>query len=556
MQVAGTLGGGEQQRLAVGRAVSGRRRLLMLGEASLGLAPKMVEELLAVVCRIRDDGVTILLVEQNVAQALAIGAGAYVIERGAVAMRGAAKTLLSSETLRAAYLGADIKPGTLTWKGGLFMNQEQTTAVTIAAEHAWRGKVFSGRWQVAKGGTRQVIEPATGKVLTEVGFANAEDVRDAARSAAAAQVEWAATPAEHRAAVIRRAAQSLRACGRGSHGSCARPLRASQGGLRIAHGRGHPAGGRGPRDAAVGAILPSGPKRMSFAARAARRVGVSPFNAPLILQRVVGPALALGNAVVLKPDPNTPVSGGFLIARLFEAAGLPEGLLHVLPGDAAVGEAMIADPNIAMISFTGSTAAGRRVGELASRHLKKVTLELGGKNPLIVCDDADLDVAASSVAWGAYLHQGQICMSTGTVLAHKSIAAKLTEKLAEKANKLPVGDPNVQKVALGPIISKRQIDRIDGIVKEAVAKGARLRAGSTYENLFYKPTVLDKGESRHARVLGGGLRPGGVRGSVRPTRRRSRSTTRPNMACRPASSRSRSSAMNFVSKLKTGIIRE
>jgi benzaldehyde dehydrogenase (NAD) len=377
------------------------------------------------------------------------------------------------------------------------MNQQQTTAVTIVAEHAWRGKVFSGRWQVAKGGTRQVIEPATGKVLTEVGFANAEDVRDAARTAAAAQVEWAATPADQRAAVIRRAAQLLE-----EHADAVRTWIVRETGSvpPKADFELHMVAGILLEAAALatqpsGQILPSGPKRMSFARRVPHGVigAISPFNAPLILSsRVVGPALALGNAVVLKPDPNTPVSGGFLIARLFEAAGLPEGLLHVLPGDAAVGEAMIADPNIAMISFTGSTAAGRRVGELASRHLKKVTLELGGKNSTIVLDDADLDVAASSVAWGAYLHQGQICMSTGTVLAHKSIARELTEKLAEKANKLPVGDPNVQKVALGPIINKRQIERIDDIVKEAVAKGAGLRAGGTYENLFYKPTVLDK----------------------------------------------------------------
>jgi ABC-type branched-subunit amino acid transport system ATPase component len=210
-QLAGTMSGGEQQMLAVGRALMGKPRLLMLDEPSLGLAPKMVDELLGIVRRIRDDGVTILLVEQNVAKALAIAEGAYVIERGAVVMKGQAGKLLKSERLRAAYLGADTKPGTLTWKGGLFMAERQTTAVTIAAENAWKGKVFTGRWQMAKGGTREVIEPATGKVLTEVGFADAEDVAEAARAAAAAQVEWAATPADQRAAVLRRAAQLLEA---------------------------------------------------------------------------------------------------------------------------------------------------------------------------------------------------------------------------------------------------------------------------------------------------------------------------------------------------------
>jgi benzaldehyde dehydrogenase (NAD) len=196
--------------------------------------------------------------------------------------------------------------------------------------------------------------------------------------------------------------------------------------------------------------------------------------------------------VVLKPDPQTPVTGGFMLARLFEAAGLPAGLLHVLPGGAATGEALVSDPDVRMISFTGSTAAGRRVGELASKHLKKVTLELGGKNSTIVLDDADLDVAASSVAWSAYLHQGQICMATGTVLAHRKVARDLTERLVDKAKKLPVGDPNSAQCALGPIINERQLERVDGIVKDAVAKGAVLRVGGTYEKLFYQPTVLEE----------------------------------------------------------------
>jgi benzaldehyde dehydrogenase (NAD) len=495
-QLAGTMSGGEQQMLAVGRALMGKPKLLMLDEPSLGLAPKMIDELLGVVRRIRDDGVTILLVEQNVAKALAIAEGAYVIERGVVVMQGQAGKLLKSERLRAAYLGAETKPGTLTWKGGIFMAQQQTTAVTIAAENAWKGKIFTGRWQMAKGGTREVIEPATGKVLTEVGMADAEDVREAARSAAAAQVEWANTPADQRAAVLRRAAQLLEA-----HADTLRPWIVRETGSipPKADFELHMVIGILLEAAAIatqppGMMLPSGPKRMSFARRVPHGVVgvISPFNAPLILSsRAVAPALALGNAVVLKPDPRTPVTGGFILARLFEAAGLPAGLLHVLPGDAAAGEAMIADPDIAMISFTGSTAAGKRVGELASRHLKKVTLELGGKNSTIVLDDADLDVAASSAAWGAYLHQGQICMATGTVLAQRKIARDLTERLVAKAKNLPVGDPSAGPCALGPIISAGQLERIDGIVKDAVAKGAVLRAGGTYDKLFYSPTVLE-----------------------------------------------------------------
>src|SRR5262249_2463092 len=132
------------------------------------------------------------------------------------------------------------------------------------------------------------------------------------------------------------------------------------------------------------------------------------------------------------------------------------------------------------------------VGELAGRHLKKVTLELGGKNSLIVLDDADLDLAASNVAWGCYLHQGQICMSTGRVLVQRAIAADLLERLIDKAKHLPVGNPFTEQVALGPVISHRQIDRIDGIVQESIAQGAALKAGGTYRELFYQPTVLSE----------------------------------------------------------------
>ena len=161
-----------------------------------------------------------------------------------------------------------------------------------------------------------------------------------------------------------------------------------------------------PHHAAVppyGDLLPSEQPRLSFAERVpAGVVGViSPFNFPQILGiHSVAPALALGNAVVLKPDPRTAVCGGVVLARVFEEAGLPDGLLHVLPGGVAAGEALIADPLVRIISFTGLTAAGRRVGELAARHLKRVHLELGGNSALIILDDVDVARAASAGAWG------------------------------------------------------------------------------------------------------------------------------------------------------------
>ena len=361
---------------------------------------------------------------------------------------------------------------------------------------SWDGKLFGGQWIPAKAGKLDVLEPATGHVLTSVGNAAPADVVKATADARQAQLAWVAKPYEERAVIFRAAARLI-----GENmveltdwivretGSI--PPKA-QVELNAAIGILHEAAAMLTQP--HGLLLPSNPGRMSIARRLPHGVVgvISPFNFPLILSiRAVAPALATGNTVVLKPDPQTPVTGGFLIARIFQEAGLPEGCLHVLPGDGAVGAALVTDPNVAMISFTGSTAAGRKVGELAGRHLKKVTLELGGKNSLIVLDDADIDIAASNAAWGAYLHQGQICMSTGRILAHKNIAESLTAKLAEKANHLPVGNPATGQVALGPIISKRQLDHVDGIVKDTVAAGAKLRAGGSHEGLFYRPTVLE-----------------------------------------------------------------
>jgi benzaldehyde dehydrogenase (NAD) len=218
---------------------------------------------------------------------------------------------------------------------------------------------------------------------------------------------------------------------------------------------------------------------------------ISPFNFPQILAiRSVAPALALGNAVVLKPDPRTAVCGGVVLARVFEEAGLPEGLLHVLPGGPDAGEALVTDPNVSVISFTGSTAAGRKVGALAGQHLKRVHLELGGNSAMIVLDDADLDKAASAGAWGSFLHQGQICMTTGRHLVHEAVYDGYVSRLAEKAGHLPVGDPASGQVALGPIIDERQRDKVHALVTGSVDAGARLAAGGTYEGLFYRPTVL------------------------------------------------------------------
>ena len=369
--------------------------------------------------------------------------------------------------------------------------------MTVLGAERWDGRLYSGGWSEGSGGTMMLREPATGIELGEVGLAAPGDVGAAAARAAQAQAHWAVHPLAARAPIFRKAAafiednkQKISEWIVRETGSV--PAKAAVE-IKIAIGELHEAAAMvlQPR----GLLLPSERDVTSIARRVPHGVVgvISPFNFPLILSiRAVAPALATGNAVVLKPDPQTPVSGGFIIARAFEEAGLPEGLLHVLPGGADVGEALVVDPNVQMISFTGSTAAGRKVGALGGHHLKKVALELGGKNSLIILDDADVDLAVSNAAWGSFLHQGQICMAAGRHLVHRNIARQFLDKLAETAERLPVGDPFREQVALGPLINQRQVERVQAIVDSSLGAGARLRAGGTSERLFYRPTVLDE----------------------------------------------------------------
>ncbi|WP_434657731.1 benzaldehyde dehydrogenase [Pseudomonas sp. R3-56] len=355
--------------------------------------------------------------------------------------------------------------------------------------------VFNGNWVPASGPLLTIIEPATGEALMRSASADAADIAKASRDAALAQPAWAALGPRERAAIFRKAADVAERSFAELALYVARETGAAlfkgQHEVREAIVLLHQAAGM--LSQAHGVVLPSEAGRLSYARRLPHGVigVISPFNFPLVLSmRSVAPALAAGNAVVLKPDPQTPVSGGFLIARLFEAAGLPKGLLQVLPGAADAGEALCRDPNVKMIAFTGSTGAGRKVAEVAGRNLKKVALELGGKNPLIVLEDADLDLAARNAAWGAWLHQGQICMATGLILAHESIAQALTQKLVDKAQALTVGNAAREEAALGPLINQRQLQRVHDIVNDSVRAGARLETGGNYDRLFYQPTVL------------------------------------------------------------------
>lgn len=360
----------------------------------------------------------------------------------------------------------------------------------------WDGKIYLGGWREGNGGTQPALEPATGETLGTIGVASADDVREASAAAAAAQKDWAARKPEERAAVLRRAGALWEQYAEELDGWIVR----ESGGIPAkAALETHTAANECYEASALpglpaGDVLTTNEDRWSFARR--RPVGVvsviAPFNFPLILGiRAVAPALALGNAVLLKPDPRTTVCAGVSIMRVFEEAGLPPGLLSLLPGAADVGAALVEAPEVRVIAFTGSTAAGRKIGESAARLLKRAHLELGGNSAMIVLPGADLAKAASAAAFGSFMHQGQICMATGRHLVHADLYEDYVAALADKARNLPMGDPKSGTVAIGPIIDEHQLERIDGLVQSAVSSGARLAAGgSVREGLFYHPTVL------------------------------------------------------------------
>lgn len=359
----------------------------------------------------------------------------------------------------------------------------------------WEGNIFTGEWRPGSAGGIAVRNPATDAVLGSVGGASTGDARSAAARAADAQRAWAAVKPAQRAAVLRRAGALIE-----SHaGRIVELVVAESGsveakaGLEVSSCASECFDAAGLPGAPLGDMLATNDAHWSFSRRVPAGVVsvISPFNFPMLLSmRSVAPALALGNAVLLKPDPRTSLSGGLVIARIFELAGLPAGVLQVLPGGAEVGEAVVTAPEVRVVSFTGSTRAGRIVGEVAARHLKRAHLELGGNNALVVLPGADVAAAASAGAFGSYLHQGQICMSTGRHLVHESLVDEYVAALAEKAEHLPVGDPASGTVALGPIIDDRQVEHISGIVERSVEAGATIAAGGTRDGRYFAPTVL------------------------------------------------------------------
>jgi acyl-CoA reductase-like NAD-dependent aldehyde dehydrogenase len=225
-------------------------------------------------------------------------------------------------------------------------------------------------------------------------------------------------------------------------------------------------------------------------------VGIAPWNAPIILAtRAIAVPLACGNTTVLKASELCPATHERLIQTI-NTAGFPEGALGIVtnaPENAReVVEALIIEPAVRRVSFTGSTRVGRIIGQLCGHHLKPVLLELGGKAPLVVLDDADLDAAVRAAGFGAFMHQGQICMSTERIVVQESIADQFVAKLAAKARSLKVGDPRNKDVALGALISSAAASNVQRLIEDAVSKGATLACGGEARGPFMNPAVVDR----------------------------------------------------------------
>ncbi|MCB5166017.1 aldehyde dehydrogenase family protein [Streptomyces bambusae] len=219
---------------------------------------------------------------------------------------------------------------------------------------------------------------------------------------------------------------------------------------------------------------------------------ISPFNFPfLVTLKSVAPALALGNAVVIKPNQNAPVVGGGVIAKLFEDAGLPAGLLNVLVTDIAeIGDALLTHPVPKVISFAGSDRVGRHVGAVAARHFKRTVLELSGNSALVVLDDADLDYAVDAAVFSRFVYQGQVCMAANRILVDRSIADEFTAKFTAKVKGLKTGDPREADTQIGPLINSFQADALTALVDRAIEDGATVLVRGTTRGNLVEPTVL------------------------------------------------------------------
>ncbi len=369
---------------------------------------------------------------------------------------------------------------------------------TEVAERPWTGKIFvDGEFREAEGGqAAAVLDKGSGEELGSAGLASEADLERAIASARRAQRSWAAEPYDVRAGLLRRVAGLLEQRSGEIAELIVRETGSIPGKAEYEVGGSvnecHEAAGLTSR--VGGEVVPShNPDKLSIVQRLPVGVvaAITPWNFPLILGfRVVAPAIALGNTVVLKPAPETPLCGGLLIAELFAEAGAPPGVLQAAPGGDEVGRALVAHEGVDMVHFTGSSEVGREIGKVAGSQLKRVSLELGGNNAFVVLDDADVEAASMVGAWSAFHYQGQTCITAGRHIVMRPLYDEYVERMAARAAAIEVGDPATGEVGLGPMISEHQRDRAHGLLQRSLEQGAKVAEGGTYEGNFYRPTVV------------------------------------------------------------------
>lgn len=347
-----------------------------------------------------------------------------------------------------------------------------TQGLSTLKPSLWSGRLFSGSWKEGIGGVVDVVEPATGEIFDSVGIAGPADITIASRSALTMQKAWVALSPRERADWLRQAAIIMQ----GEFDALTTLVMRETGGVRIksehevreAINLLHLASSMVLQPSGV--VLPRHKSTLGYSRKLPYGiVGViTSYSFPIIQSmRVVAPALAAGNAVILMPDLNTPISGGFVMARAFELAGIPAGLLHVLPGGKASIKALCEDSYIRMISFSGSNVEGQKIARLAGDCHKKISLEVAGGSTIIVLDDVNIDLVGSNVAWAAYFHQGQTSSSATRVFVHKSIEKKLISKVISKINSLEMGNPVCSGVQIGPMINEEQVSTTHALVEAA-----------------------------------------------------------------------------------------
>ena len=362
--------------------------------------------------------------------------------------------------------------------------------------------LIGGEAQAASGGKEfQRSNPISGEPVTTAAAASVDDAIRAVDSAATAFPDWSSTSPGERRKILMAASNTLMAHVDDFISAMAEEIGATESWARfnVALAADMLLEAAAITTQITGEIIPSNrPGSMAMAIRQPAGVvfSMAPWNAPVILGiRSLALPLACGNTVVMKSSELCPRTHHLIVEALLES-GLPGSALNLIsnaPDDAAdIVAAVIAHPAVRRVNFTGSTRVGRIIAETAARHLKPVLLELGGKAPMIVLEDADINAAVAAASFGAFMNQGQICMSTERLIVHDTIADNFVKAFAEKVKTMKAGDPRKGDTPLGSIVDRSAADRLAGLISDAIEKGADLVAGGGVRDTLMDATVLDK----------------------------------------------------------------